>query len=199
MQQAPTRLSPRMRGNPPCSRRSGAPTRSIPAYAGEPCEPTCSPASASVYPRVCGGTPTDPILSAWRSVYPRVCGGTSQECPDARIHERLSPRMRGNRGAAVGVASDAPSIPAYAGEPYRLVTEGRRVKRLSPRMRGNPMPTAATNPTIGSIPAYAGEPLRRSIAAILRPVYPRVCGGTQLIRKCAAQVYRLSPRMRGNR
>ena len=53
----PGGLSPRVRGNLRCSRRTRLCVRSIPACAGEPLRLCMSAWSAAVYPRVCGGTP----------------------------------------------------------------------------------------------------------------------------------------------
>ena len=49
-------LSPRVRGNPNCGRRSRTCYRSIPACAGEPLRSVASTPDTAVYPRVCGGT-----------------------------------------------------------------------------------------------------------------------------------------------
>ena len=65
-------------------------------------------------------------------------------------------------------------------------------------MRGNPKRYKDWSSLAGSIPAYAGEPSRNSQAAILRAVYPRVCGGTAYHRIRSAHNQGLSPRMRGN-
>ena len=89
-------LSPRVRGNRPHTAWRTPAARSIPACAGEP---------AWISP------PTTP----W-TVYPRVCGGTSMTWAAGAGMLGLSPRVRGNRGFAVG--SDA----GYG---------------LSPRVRGN--------------------------------------------------------------
>ena len=70
---------------------------------------------------------------------------------------------------------------------------------LSPRMRGNLCNTGAIVAICGSIPAYAGEPGRNTVSVQIRPVYPRVCGGTGIAPEQADAVGGLSPRMRGNR
>ena len=152
-------LSPRMRGNPitgpPSTGRSG----SIPAHAGEP-----------ISLRDIGGM---------TRVYPRACGGTYDPTTYPNIRVGLSPRMRGNRGVLSPAASLPGSIPAHAGEPYRLIRHGTSAKvypracggtesisknrleamGLSPRMRGN-RPLGHTHRVVeGSIPAHAGEPL----------------------------------------
>ena len=49
---------------------------------------------------------------------------------------------------------------------------------LSPRVRGNPSGGGGEVWASGSIPACAGEPEILSNAALMPPVYPRVCGGT---------------------
>ena len=192
------RLSPRMRGNRQRRHRRRHPRRSIPAYAGEPHDSDIQPLPGWVYPRVCGGTPSSKAA--------------------AGKEKRLSPRMRGNPGRSTPAAAPAASIPAYAGEPRSVnsgssaggvyprvcggTNQGRlainQLRRLSPRMRGNRRRAGGARIRHASIPAYAGEPLRRSIAAILRPVYPRVCGGTTVIVGLLYTAGRLSPRMRGN-
>ena len=110
------------------------------------------------------------------------------------------------------------SIPACAGEPsptisrmalgkvYPRVCGGTRrpvpvlslAAGLSPRVRGNP-PTTPTTPKVpGSIPACAGEPRNRLLRARQTPVYPRVCGGTNVIVQSIIISKGLSPRVRGN-
>ena len=131
----------------------------------------------------------------------------------------LSPRVRGNRAAAVKRDSRAGSIPACAGEPssalywggagavYPRVCGGTTPSLstlaasggLSPRVRGNPAPIGKYNPGQGSIPACAGEP--PVAGGYGRPgwVYPRVCGGTHIPPAARADTGGLSPRVRGNR
>ena len=72
-------------------------TRSIPACAGEPAAGRCCGLPTMLYPRVCGGT--------W-AVKPIKCSATG-----------LSPRVRGNPVAGLGVPHYMRSIPACAGEP----------------------------------------------------------------------------------
>ena len=69
------------------------------------------------------------------------------------------------------------SIPARAGEPYRL--------RRAPRGRR-------------SIPARAGEPCTQCGLAIGCEVYPRACGGTDVRGQGLLHGWGLSPRVRGN-
>ena len=92
-------LSPRVRGNPPPSRKGVSPMRSIPACAGEPRPNRERHPCREVYPRVCGGTVQGRLLST-------LCTG-------------LSPRVRGNHPPAVRRRNCVGSIPACAGEPVR--------------------------------------------------------------------------------
>ena len=172
-------LSPRVRGNLALGVRPQDSCGSIPACAGEP--PQALPSS-----RTCG-------------VYPRVCGGTSRSRRTSAAPCGLSPRVRGNRRVAglrdVGVGS----IPACAGEPlwqftaflqcgvYPRVCGGTGdsgngdilITGLSPRVRGNRRRVLVDIAVIGSIPACAGEPGSLRTRPPYRPIYPRVCGGTQ--------------------
>ena len=77
--------------------------RSIPACAGEPLTPLTAP-------RI-----------TW--VYPRVCGGTDAVARFRRATQGLSPRVRGNPGAAIQVVDGGGSIPACAGEPAGQIAE----------------------------------------------------------------------------
>ena len=110
------------------------------------------------------------------------------------------------------------SIPACAGEPYRLSV--RKYERevyprvcggtsggvspypkkwgLSPRVRGNQLGRGYFYPHPGSIPACAGEPCISLPTLRRRRVYPRVCGGTQRRRQSFPPRAGLSPRVRGN-
>ena len=174
-------------------------SRSIPACAGEPQERKAWPVGLGVYPRVCGGTPY-----AHRG--PRGPGG-------------LSPRVRGNlrhRSWRLGCRG---SIPACAGEPmsryrglgltmvYPRVCGGTSVSSensgctqgLSPRVRGNLFTLGSIIFDSRSIPACAGEPFAFPSPSAIVQVYPRVCGGTPLIRTPRGLEPGLSPRVRGNR
>ena len=51
---------------------------------------------------------------------------------------------------------------------------------------------------IGSIPACAGEPPDALLDGWRCPVYPRVCGGTDVRRRRRPTATGLSPRVRGN-
>ena len=111
------------------------------------------------------------------------------------------------------------SIPAWAGEPRRLLSRrtGRTVyprvgggtngelssiddmPGLSPRGRGNLHRPRQSFGTGGSIPAWAGEPTRPSNVTVYSTVYPRVGGGTQRQVDPVRLQGGLSPRGRGNR
>ena len=69
---------------------------------------------------------------------------------------------------------------------------------LSPRVRGNHAGQLHQLAVIGSIPACAGEPRSRPGPGLVRGVYPRVCGGTALLKYWAPDLTGLSPRVRGN-
>ena len=191
-------LSPRVRGNPRRRPRPARPPGSIPACAGEPPPSSPSPCSPGVYPRVCGGTPPRPAQAAWTA--------------------GLSPRVRGNPGRIPLGGIIRRSIPACAGEPiirirtaaflqvYPRVCGGTRSRRqacrdgrgLSPRVRGNLALAIRASMPAGSIPACAGEPRIRVRTSPHLRVYPRVCGGTSLIKEARSEASGLSPRVRGN-
>ena len=192
-------LSPRMRGNLRLHETMIYAKRSIPAYAGEPS-------------RWWG-------METGSRVYPRVCGGTLHPEHDGTHSTGLSPRMRGNRQRRHGRGHRRRSIPAYAGEPERVVAvaplttvyprvcggtigagiSGQVITGLSPRMRGNRWSVDASTRSSGPIPAYAGEPAPGSTALPEGEVYPRVCGGTLAAPGALGGQTGLSPRMRGNR
>ena len=70
---------------------------------------------------------------------------------------------------------------------------------LSPRVRGNPPRAGGHEAGSGSIPACAGEPDHRQHTGVTPRVYPRVCGGTERLRRRWKRWKGLSPRVRGNR
>ena len=174
-------LSPRVRGNLRPTKSRPAASRSIPACAGEPITSPRQQNNLEVYPRVCGGT--------W------PCSGSS------RIGRGLSPRVRGNPCWPKPPCQTSRSIPACAGEPSGPVTESLRgavyprvcggtllplrllrlLLGLSPRVRGNRACSASSPWTRRSIPACAGEPELHQMIAGVPEVYPRVCGGTDLL------------------
>ena len=253
-------LSPRVRGNPRPATRTSVSSGSIPACAGEPARQSPTSTAPRVYPRVCGGTNSQTYRlhlteglsprvrgnpgaarcllghggsipacagepsarSCWplrRRVYPRVCGGTLPVDAEGQAFEGLSPRVRGNPALVRVDAAGQGSIPACAGEPRRRgfgagalgvyprvcggtgIRVGRpiAVQGLSPRVRGNRLETVQRRLEFGSIPACAGEPAKRRPPRKCRRVYPRVCGGTRSVRGIAQGQTGLSPRVRGNR
>ena len=155
----------------------------------------------------------------YHRVYPRVCGGTVSRACRASARAGLSPRVRGNHFDARPRWPALRSIPACAGEP-RAGQRGRAtqrvyprvcggtfiipvgaagVKGLSPRVRGNPEHAGRVQVQVRSIPACAGEPLDGAVFRLNAEVYPRVCGGTCVLRYQRARGPGLSPRVRGNR
>ena len=108
-------LSPRVRGNHATPDRQGADEGSIPACAGEPVEGALAD---------CAG-----------QVYPRVCGGTTERCRNCHAGRGLSPRVRGNPTARSAARFQRPSIPACAGEPFRVATS-TSARSVYPRVCG---------------------------------------------------------------
>ena len=193
-----TGLSPRVRGNHRPRHDAIGLNGSIPACAGEPRAFMLSSEQVRVYPRVCGGTGSASARAA------EVWG--------------LSPRVRGNPRTCRPPRRRAGSIPACAGEPFRLagmdtlrgvyprVCGGTTTaisctiecSGLSPRVRGNPSGRPDGRSLHGSIPACAGEPFADAASIQPRRVYPRVCGGTIRRRRIDSAQEGLSPRVRGN-
>ena len=147
-----------------------------------------------------------------------MCGGTTDAPPPGLALEGLSPRVRGNPGVVEIPADVARSIPACAGEPvgrvgiyqaegvYPRVCGGTAASKiwpngvggLSPRVRGNRGCGLRLRPVLGSIPACAGEPAPLSAMESAARVYPRVCGGTEVVGEQGIGHEGLSPRVRGN-
>ena len=129
----------------------------------------------------------------------------------------LSPRVRGNLGSECLQAVFTGSIPACAGNPWRM---GRKEAwmRSIPACAGNPsrcfaltllkrsIPACAGERSFStfkamalrSIPACAGEPWQSRTTQISVKVYPRVCGGTFWTSIGNYSRKGLSPRVRGN-
>ena len=89
-----------------------------------------------------------------------MCGGTGQQDGTGAEEGGLSPRVREPPSGWRGRYGGKRSIPACAGAPHR-----------GPMILVRPR----------SIPACAGEPIRSSPCATLCPVYPRVCGGSDVV------------------
>ena len=193
-----TGLSPRGRGNHTRSSVARSGLGSIPAWAGKP--------TVAFRTRKC------------YMVYPRVGGETAGQAQDNVTVVGLSPRGRGNRGAACERARLRRSIPAWAGKPQRCcrflpstgvyprvggetpqqVVGCREVLGLSPRGRGNQLPNRVLSLSLRSIPAWAGKPSCHRVSSWSIRVYPRV-GGETGDRRIAVQLpLGLSPRGRGN-
>ena len=130
----------------------------------------------------------------------------------------LSPRSRGQPGLLSHSPGHGRIIPAPAGEPcswrtlwrddpvYPRVGGGTLLdvdisgdtKGLSPRGRGNPNGGVRHVPEMRSIPAWAGEPICVPSSSTTARVYPRVGGGTKVVRDGDQSDIGLSPRGRGN-
>ena len=138
---------------------------------------------------------------------------------DLALRTGLSPRVRGNRSRRRPDRPGSGSIPACAGEPFdldaralgervyprvcggtcRIFAYRSTVSGLSPRVRGNQIEAWLRVRDERSIPACAGEPTKRMRQRRRCWVYPRVCGGTELITFRSNNAWGLSPRVRGNR
>ena len=112
-------------------------------------------------------------------VYPRVGGETRRSAARGHSSRGLSPRGRGNPATGDRAASEAGSIPAWAGKPRLLhleppvhrvyprvggethgaVSKVEPFRGLSPRGRGNLITHIDPQITERSIPAWAGKPL----------------------------------------
>ena len=165
-------LSPRVRGNPKIWPTEIPLSGSIPACAGEPPPAPPEPGSCGVYPRVCGGTfrPSSPGSIP-------ACAGEPRHTMTRTRWTRVYPRVCGG-------------TPAYD-DPDTLDAG------LSPRVRGNPGTAIRPKDGPGSIPACAGEPHMLGLPPRVK-VYPRVCGGTDVLSSVSSRPQGLSPRVRGN-
>ena len=147
-----------------------------------------------------------------------MCGGTgTTDVTDTR-RKGLSPRVRGHRFQGKRTIHNPRSIPACAGAPtccgssecrewvYPRVCGGTQPlgmkilsrSGLSPRVRGHPLTLARFLSLRRSIPACAGAPFYVRFQGSLPRVYPRVCGGTDLIQLRLVPPKGLSPRVRGH-
>ena len=171
-------LSPRLRGNPRCTRPPGGLSRSIPAPAGKP---------------ESGGS-----LKTRRTVYPRACGETLNQTAHLVSEYGPIPAPAGKPRPAPGPGSPWPVYPRACGETDDSVIVCPNSMGLSPRLRGNPprIPPAPAAPR--SIPAPAGKPASDSARTSRTTVYPRACGETSIPRENPHWLHGLSPRLRGN-
>ena len=90
------------------------------------------------------------------------------------------------------------SIPASAGEPDVLIGREQLQEVYPRRVRGNRWIQRHLEHRPRSIPASAGEPLDSAPPGTPTAVYPRECGGTNLMPVLDRIVEGLSPRVRGN-
>ena len=74
---------------------------------------------------------------------------------------------------------------------------GRACRGLSPRVRGSREPRERHQRVARSIPACAGEPGHARHQGFNRRVYPRVCGGADILHEQGLYAKGLSPRVRG--
>ena len=190
-------LSPRVRGNPSFVSEGSFLPRSIPACAGEPSPVQTPPQPSGVYPRVCGGTTlTETMTDSSPGLSPRVRGNpyfkTLHTVPQGSIPACAGePLVRYRMGLPSGV------YPRVCGGTVQAERQPYAFQGLSPRVRGNRellLPAVVAR----SIPACAGEPSFRRLSVTSLSVYPRVCGGTDLVPYLDLLATGLSPRVRGN-
>ena len=109
-----------------------------------------------------------------------ACAGEPLETVDQYTSKQgLSPRVRGNRSAGVGVPAATGSIPACAGEPVFWLAH-LTVPRVYPRVCGGTGQEGRRVSTVAGLsPRVRGNRERPSIRRRHDSgVYPRVCGGT---------------------
>ena len=173
--------------------------RSIPAYAGDPANGLPIHIGIQVYPRLRGGS--DPACIMRAAKY-----GLSPPTRGIPIRLGYYPKLRG-------------SIPAYAGDPSDMDVNVH-AKKVYPRLRGGSAAASSqashswglSPPTrgipccrsygvvlYGSIPAYAGDPRCPAGSLGMRPVYPRLRGGSKPKITLSIGAEGLSPPTRGIR
>ena len=126
--------------------------------------------------------------------------------------------MRGHQRSIYRLSSLPGSIPACAGPPSDCLSKSLSAwvyprvcgatilvfeeqadqKGLSPRVRGHHIQGGYICGRQGSIPACAGPPGNGGVLRTPVWVYPRVCGATQKLKRCAGIHRGLSPRVRGH-
>ena len=192
-------LSPRVRGKPIVPANETPAARSIPACAGEARIASGCRTGISVYPRVCGGSWAAHHISAPRAgLSPRVRGKpVPARCPyPAR---RSIPACAGEAQTRPGRPILAEVYPRVCGGSVTASTRTIWPSGLSPRVRGKLLGIVETKDGVGSIPACAGEARVSYCASTRRPVYPRVCGGSDFAAAPRQGQDGLSPRVRGKR
>ncbi len=121
----------------------------------------------------------------WRCLPWHVLGSIPACAGETDVHRRslnrrwVYPRLCGGNGIA---------------ERQRMQAMG-----LSPLVRGKPLQQAKFAGARGSIPACAGETCRNQKVPHRIGVYPRLCGGNNVILQLPVIVQGLSPLVRGKR
>ena len=185
--------------------RSRNPARgSIPACAGEPIgplQPHWLPAGSIP---ACAGEPVRPNgCTANTRVYPRLCGGTGRTPDRGGMRAGLSPPVRGNPAGIPRAMNRPGSIPACAGEPWRFSRPPRGIHlvRSIPACAGEPDPATKGRRRCswpGLSPPVRGNRDGDDGSSVALGdswgVYPRLCGGTILLKR-GSSTY---PRPRGS-
>ncbi len=160
------------------------------------------------------------IFADWEAVNGTVHAGTNPDCLLRRVlcTAGPSPRGRGSPMASGNEVRCIGSIPAWAGEPRRRLSDARltgvhpRVgggaphndqpehqrQGPSPRGRGSHQNRRPGRGRLRSIPAWAGEPSRAPMSQCRARVHPRVGGGATPGSVTGLTLEGPSPRGRGS-
>ena len=110
-----------------------------------------------------------------------------------------SPRVRGTRGARIGLGVHRRLIPARAGNTICSTSPSAGGGGSSPRVRGTPASQHRSQPTHRLIPARAGNTIDECHHARARTAHPRACGEHFKQELLEAIHDGSSPRVRGTR
>ncbi len=147
---------------------------------------------------MCGGTLSTPVATtSITGLSPRV-RGNRRDCPHPGGRHRTIPACAGEPNAGPTFGSWTRDYPRVCGGTRPRLTHGDGAGGLSPRVRGNHSVIGCAYGCPWTIPACAGEPARGPDVGKGITDYPRVCGGTQRIRRGGLANRGLSPRVRGN-
>ena len=168
--------SPRVRGKPSISEKSGVGGGLIPACAGK----------------------TGPLRRKYRhsGAHPRVCGENKNRSPNTSPHMGSSPRVRGKLAPTTGetlgyglIPACAGKTPLFPGKPWQHRAHprvcGENVEfdaresdeeGSSPRVRGKHREGRFSPSLLGLIPACAGKTTLGKDSRKCSWAHPRVCG-----------------------
>ena len=157
------------------------------------------------------------IHSGAYAVYPRLCGERFSSSNTVRKFCGLSPALRGTQQATTNPTPIFRFIPGSAGNAkqtrlspgflavYPRLCGERVVDRfpaslsagLSPALRGTHWFWRWFQARLRFIPGSAGNASCRAVLAVIKPVYPRLCGERAIARPLRFFFRGLSPALRG--